>query len=558
MRFYRGRFLLVPCLTLFLFIGLKASAQVPVKPVPHSEIWFTPQVPVDWLNMWTDDAPWQNAASKVKVIALEYTFIRQTTPAQLLQIAAFAKEHHIQLEIATDSVAKFQNQTCGGIEGYSFHGEILAAIQILQGLGIHLDWVDMDEPVWFGHYTPGPWGCVLSIPDLITDVALNMRDVLTAYPDIQMIELEPIPAVTDQPTWRQDLTQFRLGLAQTLGTAVHFVHADLEWNDPTWQTSLVTFNQYLREQNVGLGIFFNASSTQTTDQAWINAAAANMDTIEGQLGIIPAHAHFSTWNPNPTHNMPETSPLTQTWLINRFVNVPSVLQVQFSGTSANGKLTTFQGRPIANATIQGFIPGVSFSQPLPVTVQTGIVPATATSMILGIRINTECSNCNGLNDLLLGSIQYAETAGGSAQGTLSPPTWPLTQNGAIVGGQLIGGTIVSRIITQPGQYFLWNSNTFPVTPGATFQLSIPAGTVDGLGWSGNIDIIWISGAGASIPRLLVVPPVGKTLKSTAVTAADGTFQLLNMPRETYERNPVTVQYNGSGIHRSATWSPAFP
>jgi hypothetical protein len=549
------RFLLVPFLVPFLFLGVKAPAQVPQFSPSHSEIWFTPIVPVDWLDMWADDAGWPNAARKVKVITLEYTFIRQTTDAQLLQIANFVQQHHMQLELATDAVAKFQNQSCGGVEGYSFHGEILAALQILQRLKIHLDWVDMDEPVWFGHYQPGPEGCMLSIPDLVTNTALNMQDVLAAYPDIQMIEFEPLPAVTDQPTWRQDLTQFRLGLAQTLGTAVHYIHADLAWDDPTWQSSLLTFNQYLREQNVGLGIFFNASDSSTTDQSWIAAAAANMDTIEGKLGITPVHAQFSTWNPHPTHNLPETSPLTQTWLINRYVRLPSVLQVQFSGAGAVGKLTTNQGQPIANATIQGFMPGVDFSKPLPVTTQTGVVPASATSVILGVRINTECGPCNGLNDLLLGPVQYSEIAGGSAAGTLFPPTWPLTQNGTIVDGQSIGGTIVSRIITQPGQTFMWNSNQFPVTPGATFQLSVPAGTVGGLGWAGNIDIIWLSAGGEAAPRVIMVPPVGKALMATAVTAADGTFKLHNMPRQTYQPNPVTVEFDGSEMHRSVTWTP---
>ena len=547
------RLLLVPFLALFLLTGTKA----PADPL-HPEIWFTPNNPVDWLNMWTDDAPWQEAAKKVDVIVLQYNDIRKLPAAQLLQIAGFAQRHNMRIELGAEVIAKVAGAGCGNIEGYAFHGEVMQAVTILQNLGIPVYSLDMDEPLWFGHYqTAALGGCRLSIPDLVTSTALIMQDIVAVYPRIKLIELEPIPAVTSQPGWRDDWTQFRLGLAKAIGVPITFVHADIGWGDPTWQASLVTFNQYLREQNLGLGIFFNAA-TNTTDADWVNAAAGYMDTIEGQLGIIPAHADFSTWTPFPSHNMPETSPSTMTWLINRLVRPLSSLQAHFAGSSAVGKLTTKTGKPIANATVRGFLPGVDLTKPLPVTVATGIVPPNVIGALLVIRINMECgAGCNGLNDLLIGPLQYAETLGGSGHGTLVPPLTPGTQNGSHFDGQLIGGSTVTRLIAAPGQSFHQNSNQFAATAGAKFQLTIPAGTVGGNGWTGYIGLVWVTAAGLdAIPRFMFTPPVGKALMSTAVTAADGTFQLLHMPRQTYQRNPITLEFDGqSGTFRGSVWTP---
>ena len=62
--------------------GLSARADDP-------EIWFNPHSPVDYNDMWTDTAPWQNAASKVRVLDLVHWVVGQSTDAQILAIADF-------------------------------------------------------------------------------------------------------------------------------------------------------------------------------------------------------------------------------------------------------------------------------------------------------------------------------------------------------------------------------------------------------------------------------------------------------------------------------------
>ena len=42
----------------------------------------------------------------------------------------------------------------------------------------------------------------------------------------------------------------------------------------------------------------------------------------------------------------------------------------------------------------------------------GTVPSAARFAIIGMRVNSECL-CGGLNDLMVGNLRYAESAGGT-------------------------------------------------------------------------------------------------------------------------------------------------
>jgi hypothetical protein len=547
------RWLLTPILAFSLVIGDAAAA-----PLPEPEIWFNGDgSAADYTQMWTDTAPWTQAASKVKVVQLVDWWVRN--PANypvLVQIIGYAKRHHMEIALDTEPVAKFPTESCGVGEGYSYQGDVARAVKILSDLGVRLDWVDMDEPVWFGSYSTDPQKCHVSITEMIRRTALIMHEVTAVYPNVKIMEIEPIPGLMQtSATWRADETAFHIGLARELGIPVRTMLVDVQWSDPAWRQTMLDLHHYLRESNLGFGIIYNGSDQSLTDADWINSAVGNIETIEGGMNLVPEQVVFTTWNPHPANNMPETSPTTQTWLINRYVRPRSSLQVQFVGSGAHGKLTTLDGKPIANATVQGFKPGVDFSKPLPAAVVTGAVPPTAVSALIGVRINTECGNCDGLNDLLLGSLQYQESLGGSARMSYSFPATPRTINGAIIGGEVVGGTTVARIIADSGRTLVINSNVFPVTANSRYQFTMPAATIGGRGWFGVIILIWIDKNGNGT-RMNFTPPAGKALTSSAVTNPDGTFNLPKIPRNADSTVPVSVEFDGgNGNFRSTVWTP---
>lgn len=543
------RWLLAPLLALSWLTGTGVAAWG-----ADPEVWYNPHGPSDMLNMWTDTAPWQNAAQKVRVLGLVHWWVRSATDSQILAISDFAKRHHMKVELEVEAITRFASEACGHTEGYTAPTDLPGTIAILKRLNVHVDAMAMDEPVWFGHYSPDSRNCRLSVPDLVARIASNVSTILAQYPNIQVYEIETLPAVTNFPDWRQTLTSFRAGLSKAIGKNIRGIQMDVDWGTPAWIPALRDMNTFLHQQNMGLGIIYDGTGFARSDIEWMNQATQHFEYIEGVLGIIPDEAIFTSWQKYPATNMPETSPTALTWLINRYIRDRPVLSAQFVGRGAHGRLTDASGKPIANATINAYVPGVDFTLPLPATVIQDVVPANAVKAYMGIRLNTEC-NCQGMNDVLVGTLKYQEIQGGSSQFSIQyPPVHALVQ-GAIVDGEWVGGTKVTRVITTPTQTFHPTWGTFPVTPGAQFTFTIPTSTIGAYGWYGNIFLLWIDANGNSLTRLSVIPDPGKRLMSTTTTAADGTFQLPKIPRVGPGSAPVTIEFSGDDAHRSVGWSP---
>jgi hypothetical protein len=542
------RWLRMPLLALSLLMGTGLTAWG-----DDPEIWFNPLSPVDMINMWTDTAPWQQAAGHVQVLGLVHWWIGQQTDAQLLQIAGFAQRHHMKIAFEAQAIEIFPGQPCA-TEGYSFPGELAREAGTLKRLGIPVDIVTMDEPLQFGYYDTGPGACQHSITDLAANVAANINTVLALYPNAQIYEVETVPGSAGVSGWRDVMSNFQNLFGQATGNPIRGVETDIGWDQPAWMPALRDLQRYLHERNMLLGVIEDGADTARSNLAETASVVQHFEYIEGTLGIIPDYVEFTSWLPYPQNNMPETDPSTQTWEINRYFRERTVLQAQFVGQGVQGKLTTRRGKPIAGATINGYVPGVDLSQPIPTTVVQDVVPSNAVQALLGIRLNTEC-NCAGINDVLLGALKYQETQGGSQSQSYLYTTATGTANGVIYTGESVGGTEVTRFITTATQQFNTNSLYFPVTPGAQYSFTVPASTIGGDGWYGNVFLLWIDVNGNGLVRVNVIPDPGKRLMSTATTAADGTFQLSTLPRVGPGVAPPTVEFAGDTTHRSVAWSP---
>jgi len=510
----------------------------------------------DMMQLWIKDAPWPQAKRKVQELILVHYWIRQTPIDQVREVVEFARRHHMKINLSVEAIRKYPTDHCGSQEGYTSPGELGAAAQILKNLNADVDLVEIDEPLWFGSYSTDPVDCQLSVQETVQRTALNMAEVLAVFPHIKISEIEPIPAIVNIPTWKADLDSIEIGLSQSLGRRITFLQVDIGWPDPAWKSSLTSIRDFARERGIGLGIIYNGNPLTTSDQDWIDSAVQNMETIEGTMGIVPAMASFQTWDAYPVCNLPETASTAMTWWINRYVRKRSTIGAQFQGAGAFGRLTDFDGKPIANVTVNGFKPGVDFSRPMPVSILQGTVPPTAATAILAVRLNTECGGCGGMNDVLIGPLAYQEIMGGAVGFNYSVSASPVNQNGATFGTETVGGVAVTRVIAPPGAQLVLNSGQFSVTANAKYVFSVPAVTVAGNGWFGNVDIIWIDANGNGLPRLIYVPNQGKVTTSSAVTDADGRFILPKLPRAVDGPFPVSIEFDGAGGQwRSSVWTP---
>jgi hypothetical protein len=526
----------------------------PTARATDPEVWYNPHGPSDILDLWTDDAPWQQAAKKVRVLEIVHWWLDTVTDKQILAMTDFAKRHNMKIDLEIEAITRYTNLCGNGIEGYTAPGDLTRQAGKLKRLNVHVDIMTMDEPVWFGHYDPTPNACRLTTADLAARVASNISGIIDLYPNIQLYEIETVPGVTNFSDWRESISSFHASLTKATGKPVRGIQLDVGWDTPAWQSGIRDMSAFLRQNNMRLGIFEYALSSARSDAEWINQATQHFEYLEGIAGIVPDQAIFTTWSPYPKYNLPETSPGALTWLINRYFRDRALLNAQFVGQGAHGKLTTVDGKPIANAPVNGYVPGADFSKPLPTAVVQGVVPSNAAYGMLAYRLNTEC-NCHGPNDVLIGVLQYQETQGGTAQASFSLPLTPQNYKGVIVDSELVGGTRVSRVITTATQTFAPNSGFFPVTPGAQYTFTVPATTIGGEGWFGNVFLLWADAGKAGFTRVNVIPDPGKRLMSTATTAIDGSFQLRALPKVAPGSVPVTVEFPGDDTHRSAGWSP---
>ncbi len=545
------RWTFAPLLALLLLSGLPRPTAA-----GEPDIWFNPINHTDWLNLFVPNAPWPLAMTKVKVITLEPQWVWAATDAQILSIWNFVQQHHMRLNMDVQAVEKIPGDTCGAnSEGYTWVSDIQNALAPLVRLGVHLDSIHMDEPVNFGRYeTAAAGGCNLSVVTLVQRTALILNLVIAAYPDIQVVEIEPVPDLTDQPDWLTSEIGFQAGLTQLIGRQIIGMQLDVNWQNPGWPAAVSAMDRYVHEKSMKLGIFCDGLDDPGTNAGWIAIAISSCDMVESQLGIVPDQVIFGTWTNFPTNDLPETSPTTQTWLINMYQWPRSHIQASFSGQSISGQLTLDGGKPIVGATVTGYVPGVNWSAPMPVVSSIGVVPSNAVAALIGVRLNVEC-RCNGPNDVLLGPITYQETANGSLQGGLTIPGTDQQNGQLLITSEHVGGQPVTRIIAPPGTQLAWNSATFPVTAGASFQFSAPANSVGGDGWYGNIIVIWLDVNGNGISRIFLVPDPGRVAVSTATTDQNGDFFLPNMPRVGPGSVPVSVRYDGAGQYRASIWTP---
>jgi len=542
------RWLLAPFLGLSCLTGAGTAAWS-----ADPEIWFNPHPTLDWQQLFSDAAPWQNAASHVQVMEVVYWWLDTATDAQVQAIGDFAREHHMKIDLEIAAVGITSADTCGVLEGYTTIGILTSEAGILKRNGITPDVMTMDEPVAFGHYDPG--GCMDSADKLAARVVANIAGTLAMFPNIQLYEIEPVPFLTGFSDWRNVEAEFQNKLQQMTGKSVRGMQLDIGWPMPSWQQAVRDIRQFTHNRNMTWGPIADPSSNANSNAAAVASVVQQYEYMEGTMGLIPDMVIFTTWTPYPQYSMPETSPDAQTWAIDRYFRPRTMMQAQFVGQGAHGKLTTTDGLPVAGATINGYVPGVDFGKPLPVIVNKGVVPSNAVTALMGIRLNTEC-DCQGLNDVLVGTLQYQETQGGSASFSFLYPPAPGSFNGAVVGGEWVGGSLVTRFITtSPTQTVYPNSAFFPVTAGAQYTFTVPASTIGGEGWYGDVFLVWVDINGNGIGRITLVPGPGKRLMSSATTAADGRFKLPNLPRVGPGSFPVTIEYAGDDTHRFVAWSP---
>lgn len=275
----------------------------------------------DFMQLFQPDAPWSHAASHIQVFGLSFRLMSGGSDDALRTIFAGLRTRNIALALdmlpLTGPDSGGTNHCGYQIEGYSAWGQTGVVARRIKALGGQPKYYGMDEPLFYGHYYHGPRACGTSIDAIARDVAAKVQQVRAVFPDVLIGDTEPFMAFPEQ-TWRTDLAHWLDAYRDATGTQLAFFGLDLDWA-ASWRQRMPDLIAMLHQRGIQLSVIYNGSGLAKSDAEWVAQATANFKAFETSVPVPPDGVAFISWNPHPTHVLPETDPTTLTGLVDSYI-----------------------------------------------------------------------------------------------------------------------------------------------------------------------------------------------------------------------------------------------
>jgi hypothetical protein len=529
-------------MTFVRYIKLQAvallSAMLVIAPWDRAranEIWLSgvdplvrtvtdPETPSDYIGLFAEDSSWSNAASHVRVFKTSTQWLANASDEILIAMFANLKRRNISLGVEMGLLTR--GDPCGSGEGYSGPGVVEKVMARVSRLSGNLLYVAMDEPLWFGRHASGPNACHFSISEIAAKSAAQILTIRRFFPAARIGDIEPI-GKREPEDWGNEVSQWTKAYQNAVGEPLHFLHVDVVWAGP-WQEQLRTIDDDLHAAGVRLGIIYNGNSDDPTGSEWTRHAEDRFSMIESQLEIIPDDAVLQTWMPQPTHMLPETSPGTMTYLVDRYATRQTRIAGRILAKQVQGRVTDLTGNGLGGVPLHISAVDVGVHGTLIDRKVAAQVPLKSESATVALRINAEC-DCRGGADISIGPIQYHE---GDAPPQLRRLSSRLVERTHIPEA---GTTtlLLDRFVATLEQSIKQNSPPFPVTPTSHFVLEFPMRAPYRAQGSGYVAIIFLSREGKELKRIKVQLRPEAVEVATTATIPDGSFQwkhnMANLP-----------------------------
>jgi hypothetical protein len=275
------------------------------------------QDPADYMNLFKPNAPWATAAAGLTAFKISTQFVLHADDEQLRAVIDGLKSRHIGLAIELGVLDGEGPGHCGfHVEGYASPASINAVGRKVQKLGGQIDYVAMDEPVWFGHIfgngAGDKVGCRYSLAGVADKVATKIAQLRQFFPKIQIGDVEPVNGRSGGPQSIADTIAFVDLLRQKTGGAPAFLHADIAWNT-NWSPLLESLATQLHARGIRLGIICDGDANVGGDAAWVAQALQRCRAIAANGKVKPDDYIVQSWEPLPTRMLPETDAGTLTY-----------------------------------------------------------------------------------------------------------------------------------------------------------------------------------------------------------------------------------------------------
>ncbi|MFH1183706.1 MAG: discoidin domain-containing protein [Chloroflexota bacterium] len=325
-----------------------AAQQAPAAPTPtprppdlnHQPLyWFAP-LPVeslpggtdgatDFLELFSPDAAWHEAAAQVQVFKLYGGWaVRGGTTSEVQQAVQGIRQRGLALAVELGPLNPTED--CGlYVEGFA-GDEGIETLERIKRNGGEVNLIALDEPYFWAHFFTGEHACQWPADKIARDVDAFIRRARAVFPNVIVGDIEPVTGPANAQAYKDWLDLFR----QVTGYDLAFLHLDIDWADTTWPQTAKAIEDYGRTRNIPVGIIYTGNFQDATSEAWLSIAGERVKRYELESGGQPAHVVFQSWNDKPDRVLPESDPFTFSGFIKTYFENKSALGFR-PGANAN-------------------------------------------------------------------------------------------------------------------------------------------------------------------------------------------------------------------------------
>ncbi len=310
--------------------------------------WFAPLPPMperpgrlytgasNFMALFSFDAPWRNAARHIQVFKLYGEWVYgAATDRQLKQVISNLRWRRIALAVEGGPLKA--KSFGAGVEGFS-GPQWVRIVARIRAAGGRIDYIDMDEPYYYGHFYDGQNACHWSTATVARRIGAFIKEMRKQFPKVVVGDVEPLAGRADADAYRAWIDAFR----KINGFDLPYLHMDVDWRRPRWPHDVESIEDHGRRAGVPVGIIYNGNAGDRSAAIWLANAGERVKQYELEAGGHPAHVLFQSWDREPTRLLPETAKFTFTHFIGRYFTDKARL-----GYASSPEIDLAYGRKVA-------------------------------------------------------------------------------------------------------------------------------------------------------------------------------------------------------------------
>jgi beta-lactamase regulating signal transducer with metallopeptidase domain len=513
------------------------ASEALLKGAAAPALWIGGDLQLGSTDMFHPDADWKTVAARTRAVELPPWTALNRKEDDLKRIFENLAERRIGLALKLRVLPR-TDQCPQPTIAYSDPDELEKILRRTHSLGADLKYVDMVDPFFYGHRFTGPGACLEPTAELAQQIAERVKLIRTYFPKAQIGTSE---LVDESTPWIDELVEWTEAYRQATGKPLAFFHADVAWSLPAMR-NLVPLENALAARHIPFGIIYDADDAAHSDAAWTDNTRQHIAEIESALGLHPDVAIFRSWAGSPSRVLPETQPLTLTNLASQYLLPRPSLTLTRQSNILSGRMVDARGQPVAAADLTIEAIDVAGSMDPMERHLTGTVPPDAATAAVAIQVNfSQACLCAGSVDASVGVFHYDETSTGRHE---EVPPFPPAAGAA--------RSPIRAMRFFPGQPVNLTFKSFPVTPGATYDLAMPLAVSASGERTGYAVLMFSDSSGKNLrwDRLWFRPSVRSL--GTAVTNADGRFEMELPPAAVAAGSDLRVYFPGNAALGSQT------